>query len=308
MSKKKQKVEFRYYEIPNDEVVLALLGEMWRIEYGKGIETLHFHNYLEVGYCYEGKGEIVLDNQICRFEGGMFSIVPPNFPHTTNSDIGIEAYWQWMYFDIENYLNSIYKEDAAFVQKLITRIYRQALLLHGNEYAVLDSVIQNIIREMRKKDIYYQDSVKGFMQVFIVELLRLDHQEESIKRTKHKSLQISEALRYVRENYSREIKISELANTCNMSESHFRRVFLESMNMKPVDYINLIRIQKACELIKKTQISMEDIAYKVGFMTVSTFNRNFKRLLGLSPYKWKQSAENFECKLLNYKISAQKGW
>ncbi|WP_242875917.1 helix-turn-helix domain-containing protein [Cellulosilyticum sp. I15G10I2] len=308
MSKKKQIVEFRYYEIPNNEMVLALLGEAWRRAYGVGIDTLHFHNFIEIGYCHEGTGEVIVDNQSFRFEPNMFTIIPPNLSHTTYSDKGTEGYWEWMYFDIEKYLNNTYKDDAAFIQKLLTQIYRKALLLHAKDHIVLDNILRNIIREMQTKDTYYQESVKGYMQAFIVELLRLDDHEEKAKRTKQKAVQISAALDYVGENYREEIKISQLADACNMSESHFRRLFLESMNMKPVDYINLIRVQKACELIKKSQISMEDVAYKVGFTTVSTFNRNFKNLVGTSPYQWKQSAENFEGKLLNYKISAQKGW
>ena len=49
-------------------------------------------------------------------------------------------------------------------------------------------------------------------------------------------------------------------------------------------------------------------AQKVGFTTTSTFNRNFKKYLNTSPYQWKISPENYERKLLNYNISALKGW
>jgi len=93
MSKKKQKVEFRYYEIPNNEMVLALLGEEWRRR-----------------YCHEGTGYVTLDNQSCPFEPNMVVIIPPNLPHTTNSEMGTQSYWEWMYFDIGKCLNNIYKE------------------------------------------------------------------------------------------------------------------------------------------------------------------------------------------------------
>ena len=93
-----------------------------------------------------------------------------------------------------------------------------------------------------------------------------------------------------------------------MSETHFRRVFQEKMNMTPIEYVNFVRIKKACELIDKTDISMEDIAEKVGFITPSTFNRNFRRIIGTSPYQWKKRPDNHEGKLQEYKISALKGW
>lgn len=46
--KKRQEMEFRYYEIPHGEIVLALLGNSWIREYGNDIAKLHFHNLLEL--------------------------------------------------------------------------------------------------------------------------------------------------------------------------------------------------------------------------------------------------------------------
>ena len=109
-------------------------------------------------------------------------------------------------------------------------------------------------------------------------------------------------------HYAENFKIADLANECHMSETHFRRVFQQRMNMTPVEYVNFVRVKKACELIDKTNISMEEVAEKVGFMTPSTFNRNFRRIIGTSPYQWKKRPDNHEGKLLEYKISALKGW
>ena len=44
------------------------------------------------------------------------------------------------------------------------------------------------------------------------------------------------------------------------------------------------------------------------FGNVSTFNRNFKKIIGVTPYQYKRTSDNYESKLLNYKISAKKGW
>ena len=93
-----------------------------------------------------------------------------------------------------------------------------------------------------------------------------------------------------------------------MSETNFRRIFSAYMGHAPLEYFNLIRISKACELIKSTMLSMEDIAMKVGYLQMSTFNRNFKKVMGESPYKWKRNPANFESKLLNANVSTKKGW
>ena len=54
--------------------------------------------------------------------------------------------------------------------------------------------------------------------------------------------------------------------------------------------------------------SMEDIAMKVGYLQMSTFNRNFKKIIGESPYRWKRNPANYESKLLKASVSTKKGW
>lgn len=62
----KIKIEYRYYEIPEKELVLALLGEEWVRSYG--LDYLHFHNYMEVGICCHGKGEVLIEEQRYPFQ------------------------------------------------------------------------------------------------------------------------------------------------------------------------------------------------------------------------------------------------
>lgn len=80
MAKQREKVEYRYYEIPEGEAVLALLGEDWIREYGKQIKFLHFHNLLEIGYCHWGSGEVVLGQEHIPFSGDHLWWFLPGFP------------------------------------------------------------------------------------------------------------------------------------------------------------------------------------------------------------------------------------
>lgn len=78
--------------------------------------------------------------------------------------------------------------------------------------------------------------------------------------------------------------------------------------MTPVEYVNLIRNKQACEMMNKTAYSMEEVARRVGYTTVSTFNRNFRKIIGTSPYQFKKNSENYQGKVLHAKISAKPGW
>ena len=74
--KQRPKMEYRYYKMPTGSPILALLGTKWIQIYGQGIDYLHFHNYLEIGYCYSGNGILTLGKQDIRFQGGEFTIIP----------------------------------------------------------------------------------------------------------------------------------------------------------------------------------------------------------------------------------------
>ena len=66
MTKTKKKLEFRYYTLPAGDYVLPKLGKGWEQEYGLGYEgMLHFHNLLEIGYCYHGNGKLIIEYVFC---------------------------------------------------------------------------------------------------------------------------------------------------------------------------------------------------------------------------------------------------
>ena len=104
------------------------------------------------------------------------------------------------------------------------------------------------------------------------------------------------------------IKVEDLANICHISETHFRRVFTSYMKMSPLEYINTVRVYTACELLETTDAPVADVAHKCGFTTNSTFNRNFKQLMGVTPLEWRKRPESYEQQLLRFDIHSEKGW
>ncbi len=308
MSKKKKgSVEFRYYEVPREEAVLALMGNKWIQVYGENINNLHFHNLIEIGYCHYGAGELVIEEDQYRFGAGMVSCIPANFLHVTKSDNNVRAFWEYLYISPADILKQQGKPMQE-TRNIIDAVNRSAFFIKVEENPIFVTLIRAIFEEMQNKNAYYRECVGGLAYTLLYEIARFNGRGNAQSCGKNNSLQLENAIEYVERNYPNNFKIADLANECHMSETHFRRVFQEKMNMTPVEYVNFVRIKKACELIDKTDISMEDVAEKVGFITPSTFNRNFRRIIGTSPYQWKKRPDNHEGKLLEYKISALKGW
>lgn len=309
--KKKDTMELRFYEVPQNEYVLALLGDGWIRNYGHDEKNLHFHNLMEIGYCKNGTGELILDEKRYTYGPAMASIIPQNYPHTTISSIKEgPSYWEYIFFDPMQFVMELYPTDEMYQREVCQMISKSALFFQEWENRTLILLIKMVMEEMREKKKHYREYVHHLMCTLMLELIRnSEHSVENTENRKKSGLtQIAEALDYVKAEYAALIKIEDLAKVCHMSETHFRRIFENYMNMSPMDYINLTRVQKACDIMKKTNDSMDVVAQKVGFATTSTFNRNFKKFLNTSPYQWKIKPENYESKLLNYNISALKGW
>lgn len=309
MAAKKKQIQFRYYEIPQGEPCLALLGEAWVRPYGDGVDCLHFHNYMEIGFCYDGRGVIQLDSDSSAYQGNMVTIIPKNYPHNTESEDFSYSKWEYLFIDVEEFLREVYRENQMFADELITAVNNRAWVIDVSRNPGVGELICDIMEEMRYKKDLYAESVRGLLLSLLINIARMNQKPSGrVKKQASGVSHMTVALHYIGKHYAEDLTIGDLAAVSHMSETNFRRIFQKTMNMTPSDYLNLVRIQGACEYMKKSTDSMEMVAEKCGFQSVSTFNRNFKKVLGITPYQWKIHPENYETKLLNYNISAFKGW
>ena len=311
--KKRDKIEFRFYELPQGESVLALMGDRWVGVYGHKDRPndLHFHNLFEFGYCRHGNGSLVLSEKKNDYHENMLSLIPANYPHNTVSEE--VCYLEYLFFDPGQLIRELFPNNPRLQAEKLSCIDQRADLLPADSCPVLAATADRIFEELRERRPYYRECVNILMLAFVLELLRIQEGKESESKWEINAdsallTQISPALRYIEENYHDPIRAVSLARECGLSEVHFRRVFEEYMNMAPMDYVNLVRIQKACDLMSREDSSMDVIALECGFASVSTFTRNFKKLLKTTPYQWKLNKDNYRSSLLAYNISALKGW
>ncbi|MCR5467439.1 MAG: AraC family transcriptional regulator [Lachnospiraceae bacterium] len=308
--KKKETMEFRFYEIPQGEAALVLCGEPWVRRYGHDYLKLHFHNLMEVGICRRGNGDLRFNEDSVKYDTDSITMIPQNYPHITISAGEETNFWEYVFFDLRSVVAELFPENVAYQTQLVESINKRAILTSRGDNPHLANIIDNIIDEYVAQKPFCQRMIRVYVQALVMELIRRNDMPE-IQETPVKTSgisQVTKALEFVEKNFDKTLKAEELANISSMSETHFRRVFEANINMAPMDYVNLIRVQKACELMKKSDDSMDVIASKCGFVTTSTFNRNFKKFLGTSPYQWKINPQNYEHKLLNFRISALKGW
>ncbi|WP_317618470.1 AraC family transcriptional regulator [Paenibacillus sp. PL91] len=87
---------------------------------------------------------------------------------------------------------------------------------------------------------------------------------------------------YLYDNYHRDVQLRELQQLSGWSKNHLLLIFRNYMGMSPMQYLAWIRINKAKELAIQTNLTISEIAERVGYSDVHTFGRMFKKKTGHS--------------------------
>jgi len=111
--------------------------------------------------------------------------------------------------------------------------------------------------------------------------------ESEILIHKSKSRRISKVCRYIEENISHKISLSDAAGLVNMSDSAFSHFFKRQTSISFITYVNNLRVAKACELLANTSLSASEICYDCGFNNKSNFIRIFTKRKNLTPIEYR---------------------
>ncbi|MBQ6115922.1 MAG: helix-turn-helix transcriptional regulator [Oscillospiraceae bacterium] len=291
--KKNAELDFHFCEIPAGSSALILPEEPWEDAYGPHEESLHFHNLFELGCCRSGRGRLILDGEELPYEGAVLSAAPANCPHSSLRESG-EA-WEYVYFEPRELIREIFPDNPIHQELMFVTAANQPLLLRAEEHPELAGYLERLLWESWEKRRYSQELIRGLLKLCLLELIRIQEGRKSLdpgaERSHELQLHITPALRYIEEHCDRNLRVSDLARECGLSEPHFRRLFAQSMNMPPLEYLNLARVRLGCKLISTKEIPMDLLAAECGFSSTSAFTRNFKKFLGTTPYQWKLQRE-----------------
>jgi AraC-like DNA-binding protein len=94
---------------------------------------------------------------------------------------------------------------------------------------------------------------------------------------------MAEVYTYIRENYFKLISLEKISKIARMSPFTFSRFFKKNCGAGFVEYLNRVRTNKACYLLRETEYQVHDIAIECGFASISNFNKQFRKTEGISP-------------------------
>jgi AraC-like DNA-binding protein len=130
------------------------------------------------------------------------------------------------------------------------------------------------------------DSAVKLLSIFAQHLAMLSNQV-FIQQENSEPPVITKARNYIHDHQTEEIKLGQVAKAVNMSSFYFCKMFKKVAGVNFTDYVARIRIEKSKNLLLNPNLHISEIAFEVGFQSLTHFNRVFKKVLGLSPTEYR---------------------
>ena len=100
-------------------------------------------------------------------------------------------------------------------------------------------------------------------------------------------VEIWQARRFIHERSAEELSLTKVAKAVNISANHLSEKFKQVTGINFVNYVAWTRFEKACDLLRNSNLRISEIGFAVGFQSLSQFNRVFKKLAGKSPTEYR---------------------
>ena len=130
--------------------------------------------------------------------------------------------------------------------------------------------------------------LQGLLGVFLSELIE-EAGKNVVISSSYKELYIKKSLQFVEANYFRKLYISEMAKSVGLNKNYFSAFFKENIGVTPQQYIIKFRINKACELMSNSGLTISDISRSVGYDDTLGFSKVFKKEKGMSPKSYREN-------------------
>jgi len=261
----------------------------------------HHHPEYELVLITKGRGKRMVGDSIDRFEGNDLVFIGPFTPHEWlcdpeyfNHPAGFQGEGIVIQF-LDDFLGDKFfslPENIA-LKKFIQGSVRGYAFLGETKKKIISIVLK--MQEMKDKERLYT--------LFSIFKIFSDTNEFNILSSyafsgtlfwKGESGNMQKALKYILQNFQKQICIKDLLEITNMSNSAFYDAFKLTYRMTYKDYLLNIRVGYACKLLIEASQNIAGIAYDAGFGNISNFNRQFKKIKGITPSQFQEEIKKIE--------------
>ena len=228
-----------------------------------------------------GYGTLEINNHKYRIEKGDAFLIPPETDAWYEADEEEPWFYSWLGFCgvkakacMDNAGFSLTKpvrrlSCLAQIQELIEKILEEHQLTYKCELrrnAYLMEIMADLVEE-------YMNDASGMTRIY------------------PGTFYVRHAIDYINDHYKEKIRIADLATYIGVNRSYLTSSFKKATGYSPQEYLMLLRMEKAAELLKKTDLTINDVAASVGYGDQLAFSKIFKQYYGASPKAFRESKE-----------------
>jgi AraC-like DNA-binding protein len=155
---------------------------------------------------------------------------------------------------------------------------------NSEEHEKMKSHLMAIVREKDSLPV----TIIGHLYLFIGALIDTSASRKQPGGWGLRDYYIRECLSFIEQHYQEEIGVEDIAACCCLNRGYLAKIFRAVLNTSPHEFLIRYRINKSCELMKTTDLSINEISEMVGYPNQFNFSRVFKEIAGSSPRDWRK--------------------
>ena len=254
----------------------------------------HWHEEFEILFVTEGGGEFHVAGESFPVYAGEAVCVNSNELHSAVALKEMPCHYFAVVFHTSFLSGSM---GDIIQQNYLDPVLNGALILpkHITSKSGWEKQILSSLRKIKNE---FSEKHEGFELLAKSELCFIWYQpyshaqrtlSDSSQKGDPKTQKIKIVLEYIQLNYTRDIRLHELAALAGLSEGQFCRFFRSAVKMPAIHYLNYYRVSQSAFLLRDRSRKISDIACSVGFNNISYFNREFRKYLRCSPTEYRKN-------------------
>lgn len=228
-------------------------------------------------YCINGHGWAEIGKKKIEVAPSQFMAIPAHTPHRYGSDADDPWTIYWIHFkgQISQYIVDLILKNAPN--------YKPTLAYNANRIKLFDEIYDNLEKGYSDDTLKY---VNMTFQHFLSSLLYEDKfNNQEAERENHV---VEQTIELMQKRVGEVVSLNEFADFANLSVSHFSVLFRNKTGYSPIEYFNHLKIQKACQYLTFTRMSIKEMAILLGIEDQYYFSRMFAKLMDIPPTEYRK--------------------
>ncbi|WP_159884871.1 AraC family transcriptional regulator [Paenibacillus puerhi] len=257
----------------------------------------HTHDFVEICFVGEGCGYHYIEDRVIPVKQGDLFVIPVGTSHVFRPSSPRQDKMLVIYNCIFNGRlldgwKSYLQEDCYTYNAIYNPNGLAQPWLHiQDKYDTFQAIVQAMYSEYLKRNTGFETVLTVQLIQMLVMLQRFELQNDAEPVP---ARMLDDVVHFIKSNYTQNITVQHVADYFFLSASHFQRLFKKSTGLSFTQYLQNVRVQKCCELLKATDIPIYQIANQVGYQDMKFFHALFRKKTGVTPRQYRQNFQELE--------------